>query len=136
VTGYRTPWDSPPAAVPPAPLPERAEPPPKPRGRRPAAPRTPATGAGAAPGWLYHHLTVSGPAEPLASFRAAARGSGIVPWRHDPASIEEDVFNLAIAVPLSQRSLGVEGCRILARAPSTWLLTGLRGGTEPGRRTR
>ncbi len=119
MTGYRTPWDSPPAVVPPAPLPERAGPPPKPRGRRPAAPRTPAAGAGASPGWLYHHLTVSGPAEPLASFRAAARGSGVMPWRHDPASIEEDVFNLAIAVPPSQRNLGVEGCRILARQVRT-----------------
>ncbi len=74
-----------------------------------------APGAGASPGWLYHHLTASGPAEPLAAFVAAARGSGVVPWRHDLAAVEEDVFNLAVAQPPAQRRLGVAGCRILAR---------------------
>jgi len=72
-------------------------------------------GAGATPGWLYHHLTASGPAEPLAGFAAAARGSGVVPWRHDLTVLEEDVFNFAVAQPPAQRRLGVEGCRILAR---------------------
>ena len=115
MTGYRTPWDGPAAPVPPAPLPEGAKPPPRPRGRRPATPPTPATRAEASPGWLHHHLIVSGPAEPLASFMAAARGSGVVPWQHDPAGVEEDVFNLAVAVPRAQRNLSVEGCRILAR---------------------
>lgn len=114
MTGYRTPWDSPPALVAPALLPEGAKPLTKPRGRRPQAVREAVAGAGASPGWLYHHLTVSGPAEPLASFVAAARGSGVVPWQHDLASIEEDVFNLAIAVPPARRNLSVEGCRILA----------------------
>lgn len=74
-----------------------------------------ATTPGASPGWLYHHLTASGPAEPLAAFVAAARGSGVVPWRHDLAALEEDVFNLAVAQPLDQRRLSVAGCRILAR---------------------
>ncbi len=74
-----------------------------------------ASGAGAAPGWLYHHLTASGPAEPLAAFVAAARGSGVVPWRHDLTALEEDVFNLAVAQPPGQRRLSVAGCRILAR---------------------
>ena len=71
MTEYRTPWDSPPAPVLPAPLPEGAKPLTKPRGRRPQAVRQ--------------------------------------------AVIEEDVFNLAIAVPPTQRNLSVEGCRILAR---------------------
>ena len=74
-----------------------------------------ASGAGATPGWLYHHLTASGPAEPLAAFVAAARGPGVVPWRHDLATFEEDVFNLAVAQPPDQRRLSVVGCRILAR---------------------
>ncbi len=79
------------------------------------AARAAAYGAGTAPGWLYHHLTASGPAGPPAAFVAAARGSGVVPWRHDLAALEEDVFNLAAAQPPAQRRLGVEGCRILAR---------------------
>jgi len=74
-----------------------------------------ASGAGSSPSWLYHHLTASGSAEPLAAFVAAARGSGVVPWRHDLAAIEEDVFNLAVAQLPAQRRLGVAGCRILAR---------------------
>ncbi len=74
-----------------------------------------ASGAGVLPGWLYHHLTAIGPAEPLAAFVAAARGSGVVPWRHDLAALEEDAFNLAVAQPPAQRRLSVEGCRILAR---------------------
>ena len=115
MTGYRTPWDSPLARVTPALLPDGAKPQTKPRGRRPQAVRQAVAGAGASPGWLYHHLTVSGPAEPLASFVAAARGSGVVPWQHDALSIEEDVFNLAVAVPPARRNLNVEGCRILAR---------------------
>ncbi len=74
-----------------------------------------APGAGASPGWLYHHLTASGPAEPLATFVEAARGPGVVPWRHDLAALEEDVFNLTVAQPPARRRLGAEGCRILAR---------------------
>ncbi len=74
-----------------------------------------APGAETSPGWLYHHLTASGPAGPLAAFVAAARGPGAVPWRHDLAALEEDVFNLAVAQPPAQRRLSVAGCRILAR---------------------
>jgi hypothetical protein len=76
-----------------------------------------------APDWLYHHLTISGPAETVASFAAAARGSGITPWQLDFAAIEEDIF--VRAVPSLARSvaqpayrekhLSVAGCRILAR---------------------
>jgi hypothetical protein len=31
------------------------------------------------PQWVYHHLTISGPAETVAAFAVAARGSGVVP---------------------------------------------------------
>jgi segregation and condensation protein A len=68
-----------------------------------------------APDWLYHHLTVSGPASAVATFAAAARGSGIIPWQLDFADIEEDVFLRAVSQPAGRRSLTVEGCRILAR---------------------
>jgi hypothetical protein len=87
---------------------------PRPRGRRPASltmGRHPTTD----PDWRYHHLTISGPSEPVAAFAGAARGSGIIPWRLDSFRIEEDVFNLAVSQPASRRNLTVEGCRILAR---------------------
>src|SRR5208337_961026 len=71
--------------------------------------------APAAEGWLYHHLTVSGPTARVSEFAAAARGAGVIPWRLDVARIEEDVFNLAAAQPPAQRRLTIAGCRQLAR---------------------
>lgn len=114
---FRFPWDTTPASVA-TPPPPAEEPPAKPgrRGRRPAsALRSISHATEAAPDWLYHHLTVSGPAEVVAAFAAAARGSGVIPWRLDFAAIEEDVFALAVSQPAGRRSLTVEGCRILAR---------------------
>src|SRR5208337_3809668 len=70
---------------------------PRPRGRRPRALEVTHDAAG----WLYHHLTVSGP--------------GVIPWRLDVARIEEDLFNLAAAQPPAQRRLTIAGCRLLAR---------------------
>ena len=55
--------------------------------------------AGTAPAWLYHHLTISGPAEIVADFAAAARGSGVTPWQLDGADIEEDIFVRAVSQP-------------------------------------
>lgn len=110
-------WESGP---PPGGAPERAEAPvvlsvPKPRGRRPAARQTAATATAGAPTWLYHHLTISGPAEPVGDFAQAARGAGVIPWRLDLDRIEEDVFLRAVAQPPETRHLTVAGCRILAR---------------------
>lgn len=65
--------------------------------------------------WLYHHLILTGPTAELERFKAAARGPGVIPWRLDYAAIEEDIFNLAVSQPPTQRALDVEGCRILAR---------------------
>jgi hypothetical protein len=104
---FRTPWDPVPVVAPP--LPQAFPSPLKRRGRRPAKQ------AAAASPWLYQHLTVSGPAEAVASFAEAARGSGIVPWRVDGARLEEDIFNLVASQPKPMRSLTIEGCRILAR---------------------
>ena len=113
MTDYRTPWDSAPRPVGSARLRE-AIPPRKPRGRRPKA-----AAAGfactAAPPWLYHHLTVIGPAALVAALSDAARGPGVIPWQLDGALVEEDVFNLAVSQPPHRRTLTVEGCRILAR---------------------
>jgi hypothetical protein len=107
---FRTPWDSTPEA--PA-LPPAQPSPPKRLGRRPRASRT-ASVETASP-WLYHHLTISGPAAAVTSFAEAARGSGIVPWRLEAARLEEDIFNLAASQPGAIRSLTIDGCRILAR---------------------
>lgn len=62
-----------------------------------------------------HHLTISGPAEPVARFATAARGSGVIPWRLDFGWIEKDVFHRAAAQPPAQRILSMAGCHILAR---------------------
>ena len=107
---YRTPWDPTPvaASLPPAPPSS-----PKRLGRRPAT--TQAASAEAKLPWLYHHLTISGPADGVTAFAEVARGSGIVPWRLETARLEEDVFNLAASQPSAIRSLTIEGCRILAR---------------------
>jgi hypothetical protein len=118
---FAYPWDM---APPPAAAPARPEVPPpkaKPRGRRPAAltraaPLAPGPAPGTAPDWLYHRLTVSGPAETVARFAAAARGAGITPWQLDFAAIEEDVFARAVSqLAIRQNHLTVAGCRILAR---------------------
>lgn len=113
---WQFPWDPPAAPVPPPgdPDPEAPAARAKPRGRRPAS--APRTAAGReAPDWLFHHLTISGPAEPVARFAAAARGAGVVPWRLDGAAIADTVFTLAVSQPARDRSLTVAGCRILAR---------------------
>ena len=68
------------------------------------------------PDWLHHNLTVTGPAEALAAWRAAASGAGIVPWTLDLDRIEEDLFHRLVAPPPPQtRSLSLAGARILAR---------------------
>ncbi len=113
---FEYPWDiAPPPPAAPAVCEELAAKA-KPRGRRPAS-RTRAAPltAGTAPDWLYHHLTISGPAETVATFAAAARGAGVTPWQLDLAAIEETVFVRAVSQPASRRNLTVEGCRILAR---------------------
>jgi hypothetical protein len=104
---FRTPWDPVPVVTPP--LPQASPLLPKQRGRRPAAP------VGRDGGWLYHHLTISGPAEAVTAFAEAASGAGIVPWRLEAARLEEDIFNLAASQPSAIRSLTILGCRILAR---------------------
>jgi hypothetical protein len=116
---FQYPWDIEPVAPRPAPAvtpadPDAPQPKAKPRGRRPAS-ITRAVTPAAAPDWLYHHLTISGPAADLAHCAAAARGSGVTPWQLDFSAIEEDIFARAVAQPASRRHLTVAGCRILAR---------------------
>lgn len=108
------PWETGPG---PAETPAPSEAPqPKRRGRRPAALTLAVSSQTAAsPAWLYHHLTISGPAQQVAAFAHAARGPGVIPWRTDFDRIEEDVFNLAVSQPPERRNLTVAGCHILAR---------------------
>ncbi len=62
--------------------------------------------------WLFHRLTVSGPAAAVATFRAAASGAGTAPWRLDGDSLEEDWFHLLINP--ADRALSLAGARVLA----------------------
>jgi hypothetical protein len=110
----RYPWANEPAPVVPSP-PDAEERRTKRRGRRPAAHSQPVLPFTTTPDWLYHHLTISGPADKVAGFAAAARGAGVIPWRLDFAALEEDIFVRAIAQPAAHRNLTIEGCRILAR---------------------
>ncbi|HME19902.1 MAG TPA: hypothetical protein VKI44_00795 [Acetobacteraceae bacterium] len=65
--------------------------------------------------WLYHHLTVTGPADRVATFARAAAGAGVIPWQLDLDRLAEDVFHALIAPPApQQRSLSLAGARILA----------------------
>jgi hypothetical protein len=113
----RTPWeDIPrepvPAAV--APTLDGAITTSKRRGRRPAAAVT-NTSVNAAPAWLWHHLTVTGPAAEVAAFAEAARGPGVIPWRLDFEQIEEDIFHRAVAARGGRDGLSIDGCHMLAR---------------------
>jgi hypothetical protein len=114
----RFPWDSDAAAVASHNLPpEPEERPTKRRGRRPRAGAGRARSTAATPEarWLYHHLTIAGPADAVAAFAAAACGAGVTPWRLDFAMLEEDLFNLAASQPAAGCNLTIAGCRILAR---------------------
>jgi hypothetical protein len=112
----RTPWDAESprerARAPVAPASDSVIAPPKRRGRRPAAA---ATSTHAAPAWLYHHLTITGPAVDVAAFAEAARGPGVIPWHVDYAQVEEDMFHRAVAGRGGRNGLSIEGCHILAR---------------------
>lgn len=65
--------------------------------------------------WLYHRLTISGPAQDVAAFHAAAAGAGSIPWQFDLDRMEEDFFHLLVSPPPpQQRSLSLSGARIVA----------------------
>jgi len=80
-----------------------------------AAPIAPHRIAPAHTDWLYHHLTVTGPADQVTAFRQAAAAAGVIPWRLDLDGMEEDLF-LMLAAPASgqARTLSLEGARLLA----------------------
>jgi hypothetical protein len=67
------------------------------------------------PDWLETTLTVTGPDDHLAAFRAAAAGAGVVPWAMDYDRLEEDWFHLLMMTPPHRRTISAHGARILAR---------------------
>jgi hypothetical protein len=65
--------------------------------------------------WLRNTLTVTGPAERVAGFQAAAAGPGVIPWTLDLAGLEED-FLLPMAGPQDGvRAISLTGAKLLAR---------------------
>ena len=66
------------------------------------------------PDWLAHRLLVTGPVAPLAAFRAAAAGPGIIPWTLGASELEEGWFGQLVALPPGRRGISVEGAHILA----------------------
>ena len=65
--------------------------------------------------WLRNTLTVTGPAEEVMGFQAAAAGPGVIPWTLDLAGLEED-FLLPMAAPQDGvRAISLAGAKILAR---------------------
>ena len=109
----RTPWENETAPATVAPPSDSVVLPPKRRGRRPIAPAS--TSTRAAPTWLWHHLTISGPTADVTTFAEAARGPGVIPWHVDYAQVEEDIFHRAVAGRGGRDGLSIEGCHILAR---------------------
>jgi hypothetical protein len=67
------------------------------------------------PEWLPHDLTISGPNDVLARFRAAATGQGMIPWVIDYDRMEEDLVLEMLTPPPAERGISVDGARILAR---------------------
>lgn len=84
----------------------------------PAAFPVPAPASLPAPGhtdWLRNLLVVSGPAQAMGRFRAAAAGAGVIPWVLDLDGMEEEWF-LSLAAPAEgERAISLPGARILAR---------------------
>ena len=65
--------------------------------------------------WLRNTLAVSGPAEEVARFRAAAAGAGVIPWELDLAGLEEE-FLLPMAAPEDGTpAISLAGAKLLAR---------------------
>lgn len=92
------------------------------------------------PDWLWHVLTITGPADALADFCAAASGPGHIPWQPDYERLEEDwCLRLLAARPAGAeggdpvaRRISVQGARTAARQMRTALetLDEQRRGTE------
>jgi hypothetical protein len=75
----------------------------------------PASPAPAHTDWLRNTLTIVGAVAEVDRFRAAAAGSGVVPWVLDLDTMEEDWF-LPMAAPADGvRAISVQGARVLAR---------------------
>ncbi len=67
------------------------------------------------PDWLYHRLTIVGPADTITRFRLAATGPGIVPWRRDYDALTDHLVMLLIQPNQSgHRTITIADARQLA----------------------
>ena len=114
-------WPDPPPTAPAAPVLPPVDPPrwppdrPGPGADTQAAPAQAAPLRLAHPDWLFHRLTVTGPADRVAALQGAAAGAGVIPWALDLDRLAEDFFHALVAPPPpQQRSLSLAGARILA----------------------
>lgn len=67
------------------------------------------------PECLPHEPTVRGPADAVEDFRRAAAGPETIPWTTDHGRLEEDWVHELLAPPPAERSISIEGARVLAR---------------------
>jgi hypothetical protein len=81
------------------------------------------------PDWLLNLLTVSGPAEEVARFREAARGTGCMPWHLDLDHEEARIFAPMAAAGAEARMLARQIREVLAarhdRILTRWAERGL-----------
>ena len=68
--------------------------------------------------WLYHHLTVAGPADGVAIFARAAAGAGVIPWALDLDRLAEDFFTRSS--PHRPRSNAASAWPAPAFSPASW----------------
>lgn len=67
--------------------------------------------------WLRHDLTVTGPADDIATLRDAAAGAGAIPWHYPDADLdEEDRLHALLHPPDGSPGLSLHGARALSRA--------------------
>jgi len=65
--------------------------------------------------WLRNTLAVSGPAEEVARFTAAAAGAGVIPWELDLAALEEEFLLLMAAPEDGTPAISLAGAKLLVR---------------------
>jgi hypothetical protein len=105
--------------------------------RESAAPGAGATGPPAEPSkaaqtdWLRNLLTVSGPAEEVARFRATARGTGGIPWHLDLDHEEARLLAPMATLGPAARSLVRELREVIARRHDRMLARWAETGTCP-----
>lgn len=81
--------------------------------------------------WLRHRLAISGPAEETKKFRAAAQGTGAVPWHLDPDAEEARLLAPMATEGAAARALARALRDIIAARHARVLANHARPGTCP-----